>query len=197
MPQNHWLNSKLLMDMENKELIQLAQDLLVRSNADRNSPFKTFVLSTAGTAADARMVVNRSFFANNWSVVFYTDSRSPKVEALKESPQVCSLFWHRKQSLQIRLYAKANLLSTGHPLYQEHLHKVKSSKSKQDYQTELPPGSVINAKDQVQYDKESLHLAVVLLESYKADILKLDREGHSRCLVYFDDGDKKHDKLIP
>lgn len=160
------------------DLWQLARQELSRSNADRKHPFRYFSLATFGEYPELRTVVKRRFL-EDFSVLFFTDSRSPKVTEIQNNPKVTALFYHPKKQLQIRLKGEAKILNTEDKLFREALAQIKQSASQKDYTTALAPGKALSEMP-VEKKKIELHLAVIKIISQELDILQLGSAQHQR-----------------
>ena len=170
------------------ELLELAQEELLRSNVDTKHPFRYFTLGTLDlntNIPELRTVVKRGI-TNNFDLLFYTDTRSPKVEQIRLSPNVTAHFYDPEKMLQIRLKGKAEILSTDGLFYIEKLHSVQASRSKNDYMSLEAPGSVLlregtnHSAVAVEYG-EKLYFSVVRIHSFYLDVLLLDQAGHKRA----------------
>ncbi|PWJ40837.1 pyridoxamine 5'-phosphate oxidase family protein [Sediminitomix flava] len=171
-------------------LFEEAKQELARSNADRKHPFRFFTLGSYNSDQnfpELRTVVKRGI-KDDFSIYFFTDSRSPKVEQLKKHPNVSVLFYHSKKQLQIRIRAKAELIGTDSIFYHEQLERAKQAPSVSDYQSLLSPSSPLSSD--LKFG-EKLHFSLILLHASELDILQLDRAEHQRFLYQ-----KKGDKWI-
>ncbi|NNM21982.1 MAG: pyridoxamine 5'-phosphate oxidase, partial [Flavobacteriaceae bacterium] len=83
---------------------------LLLTNTDKNHPFRHFFLSTFGKYPETRTVVNRGV-TEDLEITFFTDSRTPKVEQIKENNKVSALFYHPGKLLQLRLYGQAHIIT--------------------------------------------------------------------------------------
>ncbi|MCB0551597.1 MAG: pyridoxamine 5'-phosphate oxidase family protein, partial [Phaeodactylibacter sp.] len=137
------------------ELFELAKAELLRSNTDHRHPFRYFSLATFGLFPEVRTVVAREV-SQSLSVLFFTDSRTPKVAQIKENPRVSALFYHPKKKLQARIKGMAELIGKGHEAYPSLLERVKNSDALKDYTAVLAPGSKVKDTLDVIYG-DSLH----------------------------------------
>lgn len=176
-------------------LLQYAQGELLRANADKKHPFRFFTLATLSQYPEVRTVVLRKAMAD-FSIVLFTDSRSPKVIHIQTNPHVSALFYHPKKSLQVRIRAKAHLLTEDSPDYHDYLNRVKSSPSVSDYTSSLPPGAKLGESIKPA-STEVIHFQPIILKPDSIDILQLSRDGHERAAYRFDGGEWVETKLVP
>lgn len=170
------------MDERVSKLWQMAMTELQRANVDKKHPFRYMVLATHGQFPECRWIVNRRF-SEKHSLLFYTDSRTPKTAQISANPRVAITWYHPKKKLQIRMKGTAELLTSGAE-FDKHYKIV--SQHPDDYNTLLAPGS-LNPTN-IQRSPE-INLAVVSVEAFIFDILLLDRAGHQRA--YFERQDNK------
>lgn len=176
-------------------LLQHAQGELLRANADKKHPFRFFTLATMAQYPEVRTVVLRKSMPD-FSVVLFTDSRSPKVNHIQTNPHVSALFYHPKKSLQVRIRAKAHLLTEASPDYHDYLNRVKSSPSVSDYSSSLPPGAPLENGVETE-TSDVLHFQPILLKPDSIDILQLSREGHQRAMYWLEKKEWVERKLAP
>ncbi len=181
-----------------KDLWDTAISELTRAKVDRRHPFRFFTLGTIGAQhPELRTVVLRDFDNQEKKLYLYTDSRTPKVREISECPLVSCLFYYPKKQLQVRMRAEATLISDQTDLYSQHLQKVKSSKSIQDYTTIEAPGTITKGND-VEYAVDHINFALIECSAVEFDILQLSRKGHQRCsVVRSKDRTWKGKNLIP
>ena len=173
------------------ELFNKAKQELLRSNADKRHPFRFFVLGTVEKEREIvriaqRTVVKRKML-EDFSILVYTDTRSPKIQQLKNNNEVSALFYHPKKQLQVRVVAQAILVDEASNLYQEHLAIIRQSPSIKDYQTTQAPSSILEDKNVLYTDK--IHFSLIQIVPYDIDVLQLDRAGHQRAKYH-----RIHDK---
>jgi pyridoxine/pyridoxamine 5'-phosphate oxidase len=161
------------------DLLALAKAELVRSNADQRHPFRFFYLSTQGKYPEVRMVVKRDFSHLDWSLLFFTDERSPKVAQIKERALVSALFYHPKKHLQLRMKGAAELIGPEHEAYTQYVEKVRESPAIKDYTSAEAPGTVIMKESQLQHGQD-LHFMAIRIRPVYLDLLQLGKEEHLR-----------------
>ncbi len=81
---------------------------LTRAAKDRRSPMHVPVVVTSDV--DARTMVLRAFDTSAWTLRFHTDTRAPKVTAIKADPRMAVLFYDKGAKLQIRVRGKGEVL---------------------------------------------------------------------------------------
>jgi len=178
-------------------LLEVAKQELIRSNADYRHPFNLMTLATIdGKTAypQVRTVVMRHI-DSLFSVLFYTDSRSPKVAQI-EANNLTSLMWyHPKRKLQVRMDCTAHIVEEESLLYKDHLLKVKQSKSVSDYTASLAPGTELRGLE-VEYRGE-IHFSLIQLNPKNIEVLQLSSEAHQRALYIKVNGQWQENRLVP
>jgi pyridoxamine 5'-phosphate oxidase len=178
------------------QLFDLAKAELIRSNADRRHPFRFFWLGTTGVFPEVRTVVKRKTEAD-LSVIFFTDARSPKMEQMQKDPRVSALFYHPKKMLQVRIRGTAEFILPGHAEFEDFFQQVKNSKMEKDYQSVLPPGSILPEEELPGKTRSALHFAALRIRPKDIDILQVGREEHVRCLYFQEANEWKEQRLVP
>lgn len=75
---------------------------------DRNHPFHTPVFGTSSECkANLRVVVLRRFWRRPPQLAFHTHLNSPKINEIKNNPQVSWLFYNQPEKLQLRIKGTA------------------------------------------------------------------------------------------
>lgn len=178
------------------ELLDLARAELLRSNADAKHPFRFFYLATQGAYPEVRTVVKRDFSHEDWSVLFYTDARTPKVEQIKAEDKISALFYHSKKQLQIRMKGTAELIGPESEEYGRLLEKVRQSPAAKDYTSLQAPGSPMEDATTPRRG-ESLHFLAIRIRPVELDILQLSREEHVRMEYTLRDGAWTGQRVVP
>ncbi|MGD1839926.1 MAG: pyridoxamine 5'-phosphate oxidase family protein [Thermonemataceae bacterium] len=176
------------------QLLQLAQEELTRSNADKKHPFRYFVLATLGDYPEVRTVVSRKV-TQDLSVVFFTDTRSPKVAQIEDKARVSALYYHPKKKLQVRIKGTATLISASDPTYTQFLHQAQQSSLK-DYTTQKAPGSILEAIDDT-LTQEKVYFSPIKITPAIVEVLQLGREQHLRSAYYKQEDTWVEKKLVP
>ncbi len=161
--------------------------LLARGSVDSKHPFKLFSVATVSNIGlpDTRMVVLRACDIIAKELCFHTDIRSGKVEHLKQQPELCLLFWHPKQSLQLRVYGAAQV----HHLDETTAEKIMALPPQQIalYGFAAQPGTKLEQNNEPVFDSHLVaqNFAWVRVPVHTIDLLHLGRSGvHTR--VRFD-----------
>lgn len=126
--------------------------------------------------------------------VFFTDSRSTKLDDILKNPNASVLFYNSKNLKQIRLEGQIKMI-TDHKLVEKYRQKALSI-SKKDYSTSSQPGSIIKNPDEVNYVDNDFFQGIYL-EVSKIEFLKLKRPHHLRCLFKKEDENWTHVFLTP
>lgn len=164
--------------MDWSELEENIKANLSRASVDTKHPWRYPVLATLNDGQpEQRTVVLRKFFPSNWSMLFYTDSRSPKVSEIKENKQVSLLYYHPRRQWQLRL--KGRLSIDTESARTRALFEQLPKTSLGDYKSILPPGQDLEP-GQKQGLTESDYFCVLEFELVALDYLELDRNGHRR-----------------
>jgi pyridoxamine 5'-phosphate oxidase len=150
---------------------------------DRLHEWRVMTLATAhGPQADARLVVIRDVLADARELVFYTDSRSPKVNQMRLQPQGVLVAWSRQLSWQLRMPVELTVHTSGLEV-SSRWALMKMSPSAQDYLSPLPPGATLGTGQPPQPERATReHFAVVTARVLSMDWMELHAEGHRRAL---------------
>lgn len=187
-PAKGWGSDQTVM-----QLIEKIRTELIRSNGDRRHPFRYFHLATFGDYPEVRTLVLREF-GPDWSILFYTDARTPKVQELRQNSRVSALFYHPKKQLQLRIKGTASVIDPQQKDYHHYLKKVEQSPFLQDYTSVLPPGAPVMDASGIEYG-EQIHFLPVLIRALELDILQLGREKHQRR-AYFLKGERWEEVVL-
>lgn len=165
---------------DERELIRRIWTELQRATVDRHHEWRTPVLATTGLDGlpQARTVVLRGADAQASQLVFFTDSRSPKVAELQSVQAAAFVFWSKRLSWQLRVRVSTQVHTAG-TLVDAAWARVSQSAAAGDYLAPHAPGSAL---DQATDDSPGRHhLAVVTARIDHLDWLELAREGHRRA----------------
>lgn len=179
-------------DLQNpQKLEETIWRLLARGAADAKHPFKLFSIATvnADGLPDARTVVLRNCDISAKELCFHTDIRSGKIAHIKKQPEVCLLFWHPKQSLQLRIFGEAHI----HHLDEKTRQKIASLPPQQMalYGYGAKPGSIMEQVSQHAFDENLVvqNFAWVRVSIHTLDALHLGRNGvHTRVQFEYIEG---------
>lgn len=163
----------------NDQYLEIARAELEAGVKNSSHPFHFFTLATTGINEVPRLrtVVLRAF-SEDMTLTLYTDKRSRKVTHIKEHNKVCLLFYHPEKLMQLKIDGVAYLEKD-----QETLNKIWNSfdaPSRKDYITVKGPGSKIDHPEQIEYLDTSQNFAVMHIDPYKIEYLKLKRPNHIR-----------------
>ena len=100
--------------MNHEELLSKIFAMLTRGAADRKSPLHTPTVATVGAdkSPSMRVVVLRKFLTDERSLIFHTDSRSPKIAELRADSRISWLFYHQAEKMQFRIFGTATVHET-------------------------------------------------------------------------------------
>jgi pyridoxine/pyridoxamine 5'-phosphate oxidase len=182
-------------DLKNMKLFDLATKELNRSNVDRRHPFKYFQLATLDEYPEIRTIVNRNI-AEDLSITFFTDGRSPKVDQIKKDPRVSVHFYHENKRLQIRIKGHSRIIKNTDQRYIQYLNQLKNTNSLRDYSSiEAPGTSVINATQILL--GETAHFTAVQIKPWYMDIFLLGEKSHERCSYEYINDAWQETVLVP
>lgn len=156
---------------------------LAQATHERGHPWRVVVLATVenspqGLRAAARSVVLRDVQPEHRQLLFYTDTRTPKVQQLRQQPQGTLLAWSATLSWQLRLEVGLVVADSGLDV-SSRWARVKLSPSAQDYLAALPPGTPVDRYEPERGSRE--HFAVVTAQVTAVDWLELHPDGHRRA----------------
>ena len=152
---------------------------LSQAPKDRSHAWRIGVLATAdGDGADARSVVLREVAATTRSLVFYTDSRSPKALQMQRQARGTLVLWSATLGWQLRLKVQLSMETSGLAV-SSRWARLKMSPAAQDYLSPLPPGSAISTPLPERGTRE--HFGVVTAQVLAVDWLELHADGHRRA----------------
>ena len=182
---------------ERKEILdKIWNELTLGLNSGKH-PFHIFSVSTVkNNKPDSRTVVLRAVEKENKSISFHTDLRSKKVLQIKESENICALFYDKDSKIQLRIYGSASK-ETDSLLIKEKWNSSKEM-SKLCYLNKIPPGEVINESKDYLYGKEELNnielgiknFSIINIKISQIDWLSLNHEGHQRMLINYTSNNK-------
>ena len=182
---------------ERKEILDKIWDELTLGLNSGKHPFHIFSVSTVkNNKPDSRTVVLRAVEKENKSISFHTDLRSKKVLQIKESENICALFYDKDSKIQLRIYGSASK-ETNSLLIKEKWNSSKEM-SKLCYLNKISPGEVINESKDYLYGKEELNnielgiknFSIINIKISQIDWLSLNHEGHQRMLINYTSNNK-------
>jgi len=156
---------------------------LARAAREREHEWRVMTLATVdGERAEARSVVLREVQADQRTLVFYTDDRSPKLAQIAAHPLGTLLLWSPALGWQLRLRVQLQRVDDGLEV-SSRWARMKLLPSAQDYLSPLAPGSPLGRGTEDRGSRE--HFAVVRARVLGSDWLELHADGHRRAV--FDD----------
>ena len=167
------------------EIRQRVWTELQRAVHDRHHEWRTPVLATVGSDGlpEARTVVLRQADAGSASLVFFTDSRSPKVAELQAAPHASLVFWSKRLSWQLRVRARVSVHTRG-PEVDATWERVRQSPAAGDYLAAIAPGAALpDASATSAPAGGQHHLSIVSAQVLAMDWLELARTGHRRAVL--------------
>ena len=182
---------------EKKEILDKIWDELTLGLNSGKHPFHIFSVSTVkNNKPDSRTVVLRAVEKENKSISFHTDLRSKKVLQIKESENICALFYDKDSKIQLRIYGSASK-ETDSLIIKEKWNSSKEM-SKLCYLNKIPPSEVINESKDYLYGKEELNnielgiknFSIINIKISQIDWLSLNHEGHQRMLINYTSNNK-------
>ena len=182
---------------EKEEILDKIWDELILGLNSGKHPFHIFTVSTVkNNKPDSRSVVLRTVDKENKSISFHTDLRSKKILQIKESENICALFYDKDSKIQLRIYGSASM-ETNSLLIKEKWNSSKEM-SKLCYLNKIPPGEVINESKDYIYGKEELNnielgiknFSIINIKISQIDWLSLNHEGHQRMLINYTSNNK-------
>ena len=186
------------------ELTLIEAENLISDGVDNSkSMFHTPVLSTfVNETISTRTVVLREFNLKNRTLRFHTDSRSGKIEELKENSISSVHGYDPDLKVQIRLKGKT-LVHINDEISKEAWAKSREM-SKMCYSVKDSPGIKISSPEPFDLIKEEIDIELgydnfaVLLFSYNSlEFLFLKGAGHRRSLFDGNSSQLKSSWLIP
>ena len=136
---------------------------------DRLHEWRTMALATQGDGEpELRSVVLREAETSARRLVFFTDSRSPKVSQLQAQPRATLLLWSQRLSWQLRLRVHCAVQTDGLDV-SSRWARLKLSPAAQDYLSPLQPGTPIERWELDRGSRE--HFAVVRAMVFLGSVL--------------------------
>lgn len=169
---------------------------LKASTREDGHPFRVCSLATFETNDHiGQRVVNLREITSEDTLLFYTDSRSPKISQINKNPQASVLFYDHRVKLQVIIRGIIKV-HTHNELWQDHCIKIEG-RSINDYNSQYPPGKKINNPLAVNRTEE-MNFAVLELIPDRIEYLKL-RDEPNRIRAVFNKENEEWDKtfLIP
>jgi pyridoxine/pyridoxamine 5'-phosphate oxidase len=146
---------------------------------ERGHPFRFITMATVGneTIARLRTVVLRHV-SKDLQLTIYTDSRSQKINHIKENNQVSLLLYHPEKLLQLKIEGVAKIVSDTEKL--KTYWTAIPENNRKDYITTISPGNNITNPDQIEYIKDENYFVMIDITPTKIEYLNLKRPNHIR-----------------
>ena len=181
-------------------------NLLANGASSRTSEFHQFVFSSLNVdQVQSRYVVLRNFIEEDHNLIFFTDQRSPKVDAILINSRTECLFYDNVKKIQLRIKTQSYILNDKKKI-SEYWEKVPLV-SRQSYSTQLPPSTVIKGEQidpsnglslEEDHNEKSFRNFCVI-ENYikEIDFLSLTSSPHKRISITIDNTKIIIKDLIP
>jgi hypothetical protein len=147
----------------------------------RRHPFKYITLTTVDDhhVPRSRTVVLREV-SESLECIFFTDSRSSKVDHIKTNQNACILAYHPKKYMQLRLDGTLEIIEEESEV--KRLFQKVSENAIKDYTTVNAPGSNLENPAQVDYVTRSENNFVALcFVPHTVEYLRLSKPNHLRA----------------
>lgn len=169
---------------------------LKAATRDEGHPFKVCSLATFETLDYIKQrIVNLREVTPEESLLFYTDSRSSKIEQINKNSNASVLFYDYRVRLQVIIRGIIKVHNND-DLWQDHRLKIEG-RSINDYNTKYSPGKRINNPLNINRT-EDINFAVLELLPESIEYLKL-RDEPNRIRAIFNKENEEWNKtfLIP
>lgn len=160
---------------------------------DRKHPFHLPVFGTVeGNAPSLRVVVLRRFWRKPAQIAFHSHLGSPKVEQIKENPNVSWIFYNAEERLQVRIKGVARIHHKDEladeqwqatELFSRRCYIGKAPTEESEHPTSGLPKDLLERKptiEESEHGKENFVVVVSRIE--EIDCMELDVKGHRRSL---------------
>lgn len=168
---------------------------LINGYSKKHHPFRFFTLATIHEGAPRQRTVVLRKLLPNFNILFYTDTRSQKIENIQHNSSVSALFYHPKKMLQIKIEGVANILDSKEE--NDALLKNIPVNSRKDYITNLAPGTEIKNPDHVEYLEDQINFSAIHIVPKTIEVLQLKRPNHIRIQYTLDDDQWIGQFLVP
>ena len=189
--------------------LELIFNMIDRGVKEGKDDFHTMVFSNLRhDKVESRCVVLRDFNKENKTLVFNSDVRSPKVNAIQKNPETQCLFYHFKDKTQLRIstYSTVHINDDIHSKFWDNT----AISSRKCYLTKYAPSQTIEIMDDGLPDhlfgkiptlEESeagkINFAVIMNQILSIDWLYLSSKGHQRARYDFSGKSLKKEWLAP
>jgi hypothetical protein len=136
--------------------------------------------------ADVRSIVIREVLAEDRTLIFYTDERSPKAAQIRSQPLATLLAWSHSLGWQLRLRVSLEIETAGLKT-SSRWARLKMTPAAQDYLSPLPPGAKLGQPTPMPPVRGSRdYFAVITARVVAIDWTELHAEGHRRAVFAAD-----------
>ena len=180
------------------ETLSFAWQLIEQGVTDRNTMAHTPVLSTVGPSDEpkSRSMVLRDARRVDRMLLFYSDSRSWKIEEIISNPMASVLFYEMSKKIQVRMVCILSVHMANE--YSKKRWDNVQKTSRISYQSALPPGARIENPATLEYqDEGERNFAVLEAEIRSLEWLYLSSRGNRRALFQWDKGIETSSWLVP
>jgi pyridoxine/pyridoxamine 5'-phosphate oxidase len=168
---------------------------LVNGYVKRGHPFRYFALSTISNGKPRQRTVVLRKVLPDFTLLFYTDTRSQKIQDIAENANVSALFYHPKKLMQVKLEGQAEIMTDTNEL--DSYWKNIPESSRKDYITHSAPSSPIANPDLVSYDENQPYFTAIKIIPETIEYLKLKRPNHLRILFTKEELEWRGQFLVP
>jgi pyridoxamine 5'-phosphate oxidase len=156
---------------------------LERAAIERDHEWRVMAVATADQdGVDLRNLIVREVREHDNRLVFYTDSRSPKVAQITARKRGALLAWSRVLGWQVRLQVSLSVETSGR-FVASRWERLKATAAAGDYLSPLPPGSPMEGLESQRGARGTRgYFAVVQAQVHKIDWLELHPDGHRRAV---------------
>ena len=161
-------------------------------------PFRYVKLATVdkNKTPQQRTVVLRGY-SEGRRFMIYTDSRSGKVNEIRENDSVSLLFYDDREKLQLRITGTASIVKEGEE-YKRHW-ETGGRRSPHSYTSVVPPGSEIANPDEA-FDwrlEGTPNFCLIKIKASRMEFLQLDGVKHIRSEKIIRDRDEINRWIAP
>lgn len=176
-----------IKEIDQFELMMLVTKELALAKNSAKHDWHTFNLATISSDnfPSTRLMVLRDHLPEECAIVTNTDIRSPKIEAIRQNPNVAILFYDYKNNIQLRLKCNAQI-NYKNEFTLNSWNNLKKF-SQRCYFHKSPPSSIVDIDYKEDFSGEGYENFCVLKMNYSTiEILQLNCNGHIRRKMFFD-----------
>ncbi|MBC7653484.1 MAG: pyridoxamine 5'-phosphate oxidase family protein [Oligoflexus sp.] len=190
------------MHQELNQIFQNCLNHLKEAKSSKTNFHFPVIGSINNNEVELRTVVLRDFNEKNNTLVFYTDSRSPKINQIKNNPTVSFLFYDGVLKEQLRIKSKSTIHHND-DISLKHWEKIKPE-NRRDYASKNSPSSASN--DISNYLEKNWidntgnyyqNFTVVYNEIVEIDWLVLNKDKNKRARFFIQESGFKGEWLVP